>query len=105
MRLGLEMDLAELAAREIKGELAFAHRLVAVAVLNGWVTLEGDVDWNYQRNGAETAVRGIPWVKGITNALHVQPHAQAAEVDQKIEAAFRAHGSPGNGARLRAWAA
>jgi osmotically-inducible protein OsmY len=95
---------AELAAVAIKNELAYAHRLITVAVQGGWVTVDGKVEWNYQRNGAETAVRGLPWVKGITNDLHLEPRTEAADVVHRIEAAFRGRAQRGNDTRLRSWA-
>src|SRR4051812_22005662 len=121
MRLGREIDrqlaemialggfgnaaLTELAADEIKGELAYAHRLITVAVRGGWVILEGEVEWNYQKNGAETVVRAIPWVKGIINDLRVQPSTDAAELARRVDAALGSTPTPGSDARLRAWAA
>ena len=98
-------ELAEHAAMEIEGELAYACRLIRVAVCGGWVTLEGDVEWSYQKNGAETAVRRIPWVKGISNDLHLQPRPEAADVERRIEAALRSVPPHGGGARMHAWAA
>jgi osmotically-inducible protein OsmY len=97
--------LAELAADEIKGELPYAHRLITVVVRGGWVILEGEVEWNYQKNGAETVVRAIPWVKGISNELHVQPSTDAAALGRWVDAALSATPMPSSDARLRAWAA
>jgi osmotically-inducible protein OsmY len=76
-----------------------------VAVQSGWVTLEGQVDWNYQRNGAETAMRRIPWVKGITNDLRVHPSIEPAEVSSRVWAEFRVRAQPASDANLRCWAA
>jgi hypothetical protein len=97
--------LAELAADEIKGELPYAHRLITVAVRGGWVILQGEVEWNYQKNGAESAVRAIPWVKGISNELRVQPGTDAAELARGVDASLGGAPTPGTDARLRAWAA
>ena len=97
--------LAELAGDEIRGELPYAHRLITVAVRGGWVILQGEVEWNYQKNGAETAVRAIPWVKGISNELRVQPGTDAAELARGIDASLGGAPTPGTDARLRAWAA
>jgi hypothetical protein len=94
---------AELAALEIKSELAYACRLIKVAVQGSWVTLEGEVEWNYQKNGAETAVRAMPWVKGISNDLHIQPRIEGGEVGRRIEAELRSHPERGSDAGLRSW--
>jgi osmotically-inducible protein OsmY len=53
-----------------------------------WVTLEGQVDWNYQRARAEEAARCNKGVKGITNLIRLQPRVTALEVKSKIEEAF-----------------
>ena len=44
-----------------------------MAVSKGWVTLEGQVDWQYQRDAAESAVRYLPGVTGVTNLITVKP--------------------------------
>lgn len=90
------------AAVEIRRELAYAHGLIKVAVHCGWVSLEGEVEWNYQRNGAETAVRRLSGVKGISNGIHVQPRAEPGDVESRIEAAF-GHDAQ-HGVRIRSWA-
>jgi osmotically-inducible protein OsmY len=40
-------------------QLPFSWERIKVTVKNGWVTLEGDVEWNYQRQTAERAVRRL----------------------------------------------
>jgi osmotically-inducible protein OsmY len=60
-----------------------------VVVDKGWVTLEGQVEWHYQRQEAERAVRRIKGVRGVVNAISIAPHATPQEVRQKIEEAFR----------------
>jgi len=46
---------------------------IKAIVKNGWVTLEGEVEWNYQRDYAERAVRWIKGVKGVSNLIRLQP--------------------------------
>jgi len=101
---GLDAVFGQLAVDGIKGELPYAHRLITVAVRSGWVTLEGEVECNYQKNGAEVVVRAIPWVKGISNELRVQPSTDAADLARRVGAALGT-ATPGSDARLRAWAA
>ena len=64
---------------------------IKAVVKNGWVTLEGEVEWNYQREYAERAVRWIKGVKGVSNMIRLQPRVAPApeEIKQKIEEAFR----------------
>jgi osmotically-inducible protein OsmY len=59
-----------------------------VLVHSGWLTLEGQVEWNYQRDRAEQSVRRIKGVKGVTNSLLLKPSVMPSEIKQKIEEAF-----------------
>jgi osmotically-inducible protein OsmY len=60
-----------------------------VAVSDGWVTLRGTVDWQYQRDAADGAVRTLAGVRGITNDISVGPRVQPADVQTRIEAALK----------------
>jgi osmotically-inducible protein OsmY len=60
-----------------------------VLVRNGWVTLEGSAEWNYQRTRAEQAVRRVKSIKGVTNLITLKPIVAPSEIKSKIEAAFR----------------
>ena len=64
---------------------------IKAVVKNGWMTLEGEVKWNYQREYAERAVRWIKGVKGVSNLIRLQPRVAPApeEIKEKIEEAFR----------------
>lgn len=62
---------------------------VNLTVSNGWITLTGTVDWQYQRDAAARAVRDLIGVKGMTNNITLKPHVQAGDVQAKIEAAFK----------------
>jgi osmotically-inducible protein OsmY len=56
---------------------------------NGWLTLEGNVEWNYQKERAEEAVRHVRGVKGVTNLIGIKPQVTASEVKRKIEQALK----------------
>jgi osmotically-inducible protein OsmY len=62
---------------------------VKVAVRNGHVTLEGAVDWMYQRIAAEDAIRNLRGVKSIVNDVKLKTTVSTIEVREKIEAALR----------------
>lgn len=62
---------------------------IKVLVNEGFVTLEGVVEWDFQRKGAEGCVRHLAGVRGVMNHLHVKPRVSAAEVSTKIEQALR----------------
>src|SRR5690606_6617010 len=62
---------------------------VRVKVSRGYLTLEGSVEWNYQRVAAENAVQGMIGVTGISNFISIQPKISAVDVRQKIEKALK----------------
>src|SRR5439155_26223629 len=62
---------------------------IKITVRDGWITLEGDVEWQYQRQAAEAAVQHLYGVKGVTNLITIKPRVSPTEIRAKIEAALR----------------
>jgi osmotically-inducible protein OsmY len=62
---------------------------IAVKVQEGWVSLSGDVDWNFQKTDAERAVRRLSGVVGISNAISIKPRVRADDVKIRIERALK----------------
>jgi osmotically-inducible protein OsmY len=73
----------------IKSQLPISSEHIKIVVKNGWVTLEGQVEWQYQRQTAENAVRRIKGVKGVSNLIQLKPRAQPDEIKKKIQEAFK----------------
>ena len=82
-------ELAREIVQELRYELPYSYNLVRVIVADGWVTLEGDVEWNYQKERAEAAARRVRGVKGISNFMQVKPKVEPSDVKRKIEEALR----------------
>jgi osmotically-inducible protein OsmY len=82
-------EIAREAVEEIKSELPYSHSLIKAVVSNGWVTLEGDVEWNYQRERAEAAVRRVKGIKGVSNFVSIKPKVDPIDVKRKIQEALR----------------
>ena len=84
-------EIAREIAAELKLWLPYSAEHIKAVVKNGWVTLEGEVEWNYQRDHAERAVRGIKGVNGVSNLIRLKPRATPSptEIKHKIEEAFR----------------
>ena len=82
-------EIARDAVEEIQKNLPYSSDHIRVVVRDGWVTLEGSVEWNYQRERAEQVVRRVRGVKGVTNLIELQPRVPPVEVKHKIEEAFR----------------
>ena len=82
-------EIARDAVSALKNELPYSSENMKVLVKNGWVTLEGSAEWNYQRARAEEAVRRTRGIKGVTNLVALKPKVAPSEIKAKIEDAFR----------------
>jgi osmotically-inducible protein OsmY len=84
-----DSDIALAAVAALKWHTLVPPDRVTVVVGNGWLTLQGTVEWQYQKNAAAGAVKALTGVKGIANEIVVAPHVNTANVQAKIEAAFK----------------
>jgi len=82
-------DIARDAVEAIKSQLPISYEQIKVVVEDGWITLEGEVEWNYQRDTAERAVRRLRGVKGVSNLIELKTGVAPSEIKRKIEEAFR----------------
>jgi osmotically-inducible protein OsmY len=82
-------EIARDVVAQLKLELPFSHEKIKTVVKNGWVTLEGDVEWNYQRERAESAALRVKGVLGITNHVNIAPRVKPTEIKAKIENALK----------------
>lgn len=82
-------EIARDAVATIKAQLPLSADHIKVLVKNGWVTLEGNVEWQYERTIAENTVRLLKGVRGITNSIVLKPRAQPSEIKRKIAEALK----------------
>jgi osmotically-inducible protein OsmY len=82
-------DIARDVVAQIRLELPFSHEKIKIVVKNGWVTLDGDVEWNYQRGRAESAALRVKCVVGVSNFIKLAPHVSPTEIKAKIEDALK----------------
>lgn len=82
-------EIARDAVAAIKSQLPISSENIKVIVKDGWVTLEGQVEWQYQRTTAETAVRRIKGIKSVSNLIQLKPRVQPSEIKRKIQDAFK----------------
>jgi osmotically-inducible protein OsmY len=82
-------EIARDAVHEMESHVSIPSDKIKVTVKNGWVTLEGSVDWQYQKTLAESAVKKLRGVLGIFNKIEVKPKVSPTEVKSKIEEALR----------------
>jgi osmotically-inducible protein OsmY len=85
-----DVDIARSAVHVLEWNVAVPKERLQVTVMNGWVTLEGSVDWQYQKRAAEDAVFLLAGVRGVTNNITVATkQVRVDDVKDMIEAALR----------------
>jgi len=84
-----DTEIAHAAVNALKWHTTVPEARVTLAVKDGWLTLAGTVDWQYQKDAAARAVRDLTGVKAVTNDIRVQPQVKTVDVRDKIEAAFK----------------
>ena len=82
-------EIAREATQELQSHISLPADRIKVTVSNGWVTLEGAVDWQYQKALAESAVKRLRGVIGVTNNIEVKPNVTPTELKSKIEEALK----------------
>jgi osmotically-inducible protein OsmY len=83
-----DADIAAAAVRALEWDAFLTPDKVEVTVSKGWVTLRGEVEWQYQKEEAERVVRRLMGVKGVTNGIVVKPRLTPSELKSKIEQAL-----------------
>ena len=81
-------EIAAAAAHKIEWATTIPKGTVEITVRNGWIILEGEVEWWYQKNAAETVVRSISGVHGVSSSISIKPTDKIAAVGMGIEAAI-----------------
>lgn len=84
-----DTEIAHSALSALKWDVEVPEDQIQVTVSGGWITLKGEVPWNFQKGAAERAVRYLAGVKGVSNLIEVKPKASPVEVKAKIEAALK----------------
>jgi osmotically-inducible protein OsmY len=87
-----DSEIARDAVEAIKRDLSLSWEKIKAIVEDGWITLEGEVEWHYQRERAEEAVQGLRGVRGVTNKIEVRPRVPPMEIKRRIEQALRRSG-------------
>ena len=84
-----DTEIAQAAVAALKWNTMVPPDRVTVTVTDGWVSLKGTLDWQYQKDAAGRAVRDLTGVKGVTNYINVQPRVKTLDVREKIVEAFK----------------
>jgi osmotically-inducible protein OsmY len=83
-----DSDLALAALYALKWDAAIPTDKLDITVSHGYVTLRGGVEWPFQREAAERAIRRLAGIKGVTNWVTVAVRATPGDIKQKIEHAL-----------------
>jgi osmotically-inducible protein OsmY len=81
-------DIATAAANQIEWSTTIPQGSVQVTVTEGRISLEGNVEWWYQKEAAEDSVRYLAGVKRVFNLITIKPKATPAKIEAAIKAAF-----------------
>jgi osmotically-inducible protein OsmY len=84
-----DQDIALACVTALQSHVALPAGRIKVTVDKGWVALEGEVEWQYQKSAAEEAVRTQTGVKSIKNMLTIKPRIAPSELKAQIERAFK----------------
>lgn len=83
-----DADIARRAVDSLKWQVSVPDDRIQVLVQKGWITLRGEVDWEYQRRAAENAVRLLAGVTGVSNQISIKAAVQPKDLKQKIASAL-----------------
>jgi osmotically-inducible protein OsmY len=83
-----DADIAAAAIHALEWDAFIPSGKVKVSVAKGWVTLKGEVDWQFQKTHADKVVRRLTGVRGVTNLVTVKPRVAPSQLKQRIEEAL-----------------
>ena len=83
-----DADIAQAAVNVLNWNTSVPSNRVKVLVENSWITLQGSVEYHFQKMAAEHVVRNLKGVKGVSNLITVNPRVSAGDVKNKIEKAL-----------------
>lgn len=82
-------EIARRAVDAITWNVSIPRDKVQVKVQDGWITLTGKLEWQYQKNAAAEAVRGLAGVVGVANQIEIAPRASVSDIKKRIENALK----------------
>lgn len=84
-----DTDIADAAKNVLRWNTTVPEENIDITVENGWVTLDGEVEFSYQKTAANDAVKYLAGVRGITNQIKVRPTVEPEKAEEKIKDALR----------------
>jgi osmotically-inducible protein OsmY len=83
-----DSEIAETVLNALRLHTAVQEDRIKIKVEDGAVTLEGEVEWEYQRKAAVNAIENLPGVRNVVNYITVKPKVVASDIEKKIDSAF-----------------
>jgi osmotically-inducible protein OsmY len=83
-----DTDLLQRALQALSWNVEVPSGAVQPSVSDGWITLSGKVTWNYQREAAESSVRNLSGVKGLTDEITLEIQPTPKDVNKRISEAL-----------------
>lgn len=83
-----DTEIAEAILGALKWHSALQEEKIKIKVEDGIVKLDGEVEWEYQRNNAKVAIENLTGVRSVINLITVKPKISPTDIQQKISAAF-----------------
>lgn len=83
-----DSEIASAVLNALAWHSSIPEEKIKVKVEKGWVTLEGEVEWDFQRNYSKSAVENLQGVVGISNNIRITPKLKSADIKNKIFSAF-----------------
>lgn len=82
-------EIAKRAVNALTWNACIPRDKIQVKVQQGWITLTGKLEWQFQKNAAAEAVRGLSGVTGVSNQIEISPRASVPDVKKRIEDALK----------------
>ena len=83
-----DTEIAEAVINALKWHSAVQEEKIKIKVEDGIVKLEGEVEWEYQRNNAKIAIENLVGVRSVINLILVKPKVLASDIEKRISSAF-----------------
>lgn len=83
-----DADLADAATNALLWDSTVPDEEITAKVERGWITLQGEAEWNYQKTNAENAVRNLTGTRGVTNNITIKPNVEPQDPEEKIKEAM-----------------
>lgn len=87
--LRTDAEIAKAAFNALKWSNIIPDEKLMLQVENGYISVEGEVEWQYQKDSVTSAIKDLQGIKGITNLIHVKPRPGSKIINNNIRKALQ----------------